>query len=304
MRGMGSSGVAGEASGGASPSRPSPRTNRTRLVPLPVLTGHVLSLSPSSRLGCRGERGRGSGGGRGWWRAGQPARKRRVGLRARRERLQRPRVRWQAPRGALGDRPQPRGAPRLRDETCPISTGGGTRRFRLVRGTEGGGGGASAGTSILPSAISSSGGSGGAPRRPPPPRPAPRASVSSSAWAAHTCTRRVQLVVRDGQDVSTLYGREGGGGGAHTCCRSSAASARGSSEGSASDLSPNAARWCASRARSACSASICSPRSANEATPAAGAPRERSARSSTSARMSAACAAKAATCSRACGVSD
>jgi len=28
-----------------------------------------------------------------------------------------------------------------------------------------------------------------------------------------TCRRRVQLVRRDGRDVSTLYGREGGGGG-------------------------------------------------------------------------------------------
>jgi hypothetical protein len=46
-----------------------------------------------------------------------------------------------------------------------------------------------------------------------------RASTTASAASTTGCclgTRRVQLVRRDGRDVSTLYGREGGGG--RGCC--------------------------------------------------------------------------------------
>ena len=40
-----------------------------------------------------------------------------------------------------------------------------------------------------------------------------------SARCLRSCRRRVQLVRRDGRDVSTLYGREGGGGGCLRSCR-------------------------------------------------------------------------------------
>jgi hypothetical protein len=66
-------------------------------------------------------------------------------------------------------------------------------------------------------------------RRPAPPRPRrprpgrPRGARGAARWHAMgqrrrnwcggAATRRVQLVRRDGRDVSTLYGREGGGGG-------------------------------------------------------------------------------------------
>jgi hypothetical protein len=66
-----------------------------------------------------------------------------------------------------------------RDETCPISTGGGTRRIQSVREGEGGGGGLHGASSA--SASSSS-----------------RTDAGTSArWA-----RRVRLVRGEGRDVS------------------------------------------------------------------------------------------------------
>ena len=47
-----------------------------------------------------------------------------------------------------------------------------------------------------------------------PPAPgAPDGATARPAARTEGWTRRVQLVRRDGRDVSTLYGREGGGGG-------------------------------------------------------------------------------------------
>jgi hypothetical protein len=58
-------------------------------------------------------------------------------------------------------------------------------------------------------------GSGPRPRSPLCPRARPQGADESEmkGWRLPRGTRRVQLVRRDGRDVSTLYGREGEGGG-------------------------------------------------------------------------------------------
>jgi len=87
----------------------------------------------------------------------------------------------------------------VRDAACPLSTRGGTRLVRLVRG-----------------------GGGGTCRSPSARGCRARTRARRRSGSADLCrgrrrpvcrrwTRRVRLVRRDGRDVSTLYGREGGG---------------------------------------------------------------------------------------------
>ena len=135
------------------PPPPLPRTNRTSLVPPLVLSGHAASLTPypkpreaaqvpARRARCPRRRA--------CPRRPRPPWRRRLGRAAalltshragcgrRRERPPRPPrhpLRVNRSRLALAPRA------RRRDETCPVSTGGGTRRVQSVR--EGGGGGAS-----------------------------------------------------------------------------------------------------------------------------------------------------------------
>ena len=103
---------------------------------------------------------------------------------------------------------------RGRGETCPLSTGGGTRRVQLVRG----GGGEGGGRATARSAGGEGGRGGGGAERdrrgggwhegPVAPR---RGRGATPAPADRKGTRRVQLVRRAGRDVSTWactrYGR-------------------------------------------------------------------------------------------------
>jgi len=133
-----------------------------------------------------------------------------------------------------------------RDETCPVSTGGGTRGVQSVR--KGGGGGDPERCAGLPGYTATT-------RQAPPARDSPspivdgpasvarrsafppRASASASRMPCSTAspsapsssgapgrdetcpvsmgggTRRVRLVWEEGRDVSGQYGREGDGGG-------------------------------------------------------------------------------------------
>jgi hypothetical protein len=79
------------------PPPPAPRTDRTRLVPPPVLIGHAAGEAGEARRLAAPAHGRRQ-------RHGTPA------------------------------RPGARSHQRGRDEMCPVSTGGWTRRVRLVRG--------------------------------------------------------------------------------------------------------------------------------------------------------------------------
>ena len=91
---------------------------------------------------------------------------------------------------------------------------------RLWRSAREGGGGMPSGGTKIRYARSSTTNSWDSSHACPRPRPRPRCGSAGAArapregWGGRTRgkgTRRVQLVRRDGRDVSTLYGREGGG---------------------------------------------------------------------------------------------
>jgi hypothetical protein len=101
-----------------------------------------------------------------------------------------------------GARPQARGAPRARATTPGVKPGRVGRRIRIGRSCT-----RSARRASMPLA---------SPLASLRPDVSPLPSSGSRQNTSTACgkgTRRVQLVRRDGRDVSTLYGREGGGGG-------------------------------------------------------------------------------------------
>ena len=140
-----------------------PRTTRTRRVPHPVLIGHAASVTPYAHPRPQPFL---------VLRPLSPPPPRRATTR--RRRLPRPRTR----------RTPARAQPTCTDETCPFSTEGWLRRVHLVRG---GGGGAPARWH-------------GAPRARAAPADEPPAGAAKVPVKG---TRRVQLVRRDGRDVST-----------------------------------------------------------------------------------------------------
>ena len=126
---------------GTAPPPPS-RTKWTRLVHPSVLIGHVQSGRARTAWGTGGGGGsrdheRDAAAGRRALRGSAPQRRARGGAPEGWERLAR------APRGAVQhggvhSRLGPWNLPGREDETCPVSTGGGTRLVRLVRGRGGG----------------------------------------------------------------------------------------------------------------------------------------------------------------------
>ena len=169
--------------------RPSPRTNRTRRVPHPVLIGQASSRQRNASLLTT-----------------SPTASPVLGARLRR-RVRRRRLRGEAQRPVLHQRLHARTRVRLRTAgrlRLPLAmprahtnTHTPKQRPKNLRPPPPGEGGAT-------------------PARPAPrPRSPPRGSRRSGSARAGTegWTRRVQLVRRDGRDVPTLYGRGGGGGG-------------------------------------------------------------------------------------------